>query len=237
MALSVIIPTFNEESYLPGTLSSLQKAISVCTCGVEVIVVDNASADRTAEIARSFGATVAYEPVHNIARVRNTGATLAHGDVLIFLDADTPVPSHFLRTVAEAVEDPACIGGRPDVVHTPKSRVLRAYFSAWRWFGTKLGMAQGAGQFCRKTAFNALDGYDQSYFMGEDVDFYWRLQRLCMKSGGYLKFLDDVRLFPSPRRFDHTPIWRTLIWTNPLCLAPFRKSKSVWAEWYVRPPR
>jgi glycosyltransferase involved in cell wall biosynthesis len=237
MLLSVVIPAFNEELYLPETLSSVLRSSGECRCRVELIVADNASSDSTAEVARTFGATVVHEQVHNIARVRNVGARAAHGDVLVFIDADTVVPRQFLDKVADAMSDPACTGGSPDIVHSVRSKLLRAYFKAWRWLGVKLGMAQGAAQFCRTSAFGTLNGYDESQFMGEDVDFYWRLQKLCAKGGGYLKFLDDVKVFPSPRRFDHTPIWRTLIWTNPVFIAPFRKTRSAWTEWYVRPPR
>jgi len=235
--LSVVIPAFNEELYLPETLSRLHDAISACPCGVEMIVVNNRSADRTAEVARSFGATVVPEPVHNIARVRNAGAKVARGDVLAFVDADTTVPPHFLQRIAEVMADPACMGGRADMVHAPASRLLRAYLHAWRWLGMRLGMAQGAAQFCRKSAFTLLNGYDESQFMGEDVDFYWRLQRLCAKTGGYLKFLDDLKVVPSARRFNQTPIWRTLVWTNPLFIALFRKTRAAWRDWYVRTPR
>src|SRR5713101_3010167 len=126
MLISVVIPAFNEELYLPATLSSLRDAISVCRCGVELIVVDNESADRTTEVARSFGAAVVHEAVHNISRVRNAGASFARGDVLAFVDADTIVPPCFLDRIAEAMADPACIGGRADIVHTPTSRLLRA---------------------------------------------------------------------------------------------------------------
>src|SRR5471030_3527254 len=97
MVISVVIPAFNEESYLPTTLASLRDAISVCCCGVELIVVDNESSDRTREVARSFGA--------------------------------------------------------------------------------------------------------------------------------------------SPRRFDLTPTWRTLIWTNPVFIALFRKRCSTWTAWYVKTPQ
>ncbi len=237
MLLSVIIPAFDEELYLQETLSRLRDAISLCPCRVEVIVVDNESVDRTAEVARSFGATVARESVHNIARVRNAGAKVARGDVLAFVDADTRVPPHFLEKIARAMGDAVCMGGSADIVHTPASRLLRTYLEAWRWLGIRLGMAQGAAQFCRKSAFTLLGGYDESQFMGEDVDFYWRLQRLCTRTGSYLKFLDDLKVVPSPRRFDRTSIWRTLIWTNPLFIALFRKTSSAWTEWYLRPPR
>ena len=237
MLLSVVIPAFNEELYLPETLSSLRDAISVCPCGVEIIVVNNDSVDRTAEVAGSFGATVVHERVHNIARVRNAGANVARGQVLAFVDADTSVPPRFLARIAEVMADRACAGGSADIVHTPTSRLLRAYLEAYRWLGIRLGMAQGAAQFCRKSAFTLLSGYDESQFMGEDVDFYWRLQRLCVRIGGYLKFLDDLEVVPSPRRFDQTPLWRTLIWTNPLFIALFRRTSSAWTQWYFRPPR
>jgi len=100
--ISVVIPAFNEESYLPTTLASLRDAIAVCCCGVELIVIDNESANRTSEIARSFGAIVVHEAVHNIARVRNAGASAARGDVLAFVDADTIIPPYFLEKVAAA---------------------------------------------------------------------------------------------------------------------------------------
>src|ERR1017187_10831821 len=105
MLISVVVPAFNEESYLPTTLSSLRDAISVCWCGAELIVVDNGSADRTREVALSFGATVVHEAVHNISRVRNAGASAARGDVFAFVDADTIVPPYFLERVAKVMGD------------------------------------------------------------------------------------------------------------------------------------
>jgi glycosyltransferase involved in cell wall biosynthesis len=77
MLLSVVVPAFNEALYLPETLSRLQGANRLCRCEVELIVVDNQSGYRTADVARSFGAMVVQETVHNIARVRNAGANLA----------------------------------------------------------------------------------------------------------------------------------------------------------------
>jgi glycosyltransferase involved in cell wall biosynthesis len=120
--LSVIISAFNEERYLPQSLSSLQRAVAECRCSVELIVVDNASTNKTAEIARASGARVVCEPVHNVARVRNTGAAAAHGEVLVFVDADTIVPHDFLDKVNEAITDPLCLGGSADIVHHVRSR-------------------------------------------------------------------------------------------------------------------
>ena len=237
MLLSVIVPAFNEELYLPRSLPSLQRAAAECRCSVELIVVNNASTDRTAEIAKASGARVVCEPVHNIARVRNAGAATAHGEVLVFVDADTTVPPGFLDKVHEAMTDPQCLGGSADIVHHVRSTILQVYLGAWRWIGFKLGMAQGAAQFCRASVFRALNGYDESQFMGEDVDFHWRLRKLCRRTGGHVQFLSGVKVVPSPRRFDTIPVWRTLIWTNPVFIWAFRKSRSAWAHWYVTPPR
>src|SRR5689334_3351058 len=121
--LSVVIPAFNEELYLPETLSRLRDAISICPCSVEIVVIDNASVDRTPEVARSFGATVVHESIHNIARVRNAGAKAARGDVLVFVDADTTVPLQFFVRIAEVMRDAACTGGSADIVHSPASKL------------------------------------------------------------------------------------------------------------------
>jgi hypothetical protein len=68
--------------------------------------------------------------------------------------------------------------------------------------------------------------------MGEDVDFYWRLRKL-----GTVKFLRDVQVVASPRRFDLWPLWRILVWTNPLFIMAFQKSSRAWRGWYEHPPR
>jgi hypothetical protein len=97
-------------------------------------------------------------------------------------------------------------------------------------------MAQGATQFCRKSAFHELGGYDESLFMGEDVDFYWKMKRLAKKTSGSVAYVDEVRVIPSPRRFDQWPIWKTLVMTNPLFILLFRKTKNAWSGWYKRRP-
>src|SRR5262245_30401408 len=92
---SVIIPAFNEERYLGPTLESLNAAVDRLRRkrgkSAEVIVVDDASTDGTAAVARQLGATVHHEADHNIARARNLGAEQALAPVLVFIDADTLV--------------------------------------------------------------------------------------------------------------------------------------------------
>jgi len=240
-SLSVIIPAFNEAGYILETLDRLgaaeQHFKAVAPAAVQILVVDNASTDRTAELAQSAGATVVHEAEHNIARVRNAGAAAARHDVLIFLDADTLVPPELLLGIARAMTDPTCAGGSVDLLHQANSLLLRAYFRLWRVFGLLCGTAQGACQFCRRSVFQELGGYDETWYMGEDVDFYWRLKRVARQRGLRTSFIRELQVIPSPRRWNRWPLWRTLIWTFPPLLFAFRRRRAVWVGWYRKPVR
>jgi glycosyltransferase involved in cell wall biosynthesis len=240
-SISVIIPAFNESDYLPETLDRLAVAErhlkTTIDTAVQIIVVDNASTDRTAELAQSAGTNVAHETEHNIAKVRNTGAAISSHEVLIFLDADTLIPPELLIRVAQAMADPFCVGGAVDCLHHSRSLIVRAYLKFWRMLGFIGGMAQGGCQFCRKSVFHELGGYDETWYMGEDVDFYWRLKRLARKRGLRTFFIRELQVIPSPRRWNHWPRWRILIWTSPLLTFMFRHRKSIWVGWYREPPR
>ncbi len=240
--LSVIVPAFNEAEALPETLAAINRARShaevTCGCEAELLVVDNASTDATAQVAEGAGAAVVTEPVRNVARARNVGAAVAGGDVLVFVDADTWLPAKTFEQVARAMEEPRCVGGALDLVHRPRSRLLRAYLAGWRLLGLALGMSQGATQFCRRDRFEALGGYDERQWMGEDVEFQWRLKRLARRTGDTHRVIRQCRAVPSPRRFDQWPLWRTLVWTNPVLVTIFARSSRFWRKgWYDAPPR
>ena len=115
MKLTIIVPAYNEEAYLPSTLDSIQTAAAhLCTrskVDIDMIVVDNNSKDKTAAVAQNKGATVVHEPVQSIARARNTGARHAEGDVLVFIDADTIVPHTLLQAIHAPMSDLSCVGG------------------------------------------------------------------------------------------------------------------------------
>src|SRR5258705_286541 len=89
-------------------------------------------------------------------------------------------------------------------------------------------MAQGATQFCRRDLFFVLNGYDETLFMGEDVDFHWRLKRIAKRENGGVVFIEDPRVVSSTRRFDQWRLWRTVVWTNPLFILLFRRRKTCW---------
>ena len=241
MNLSVIIPAFNEADYLPSTLDSIQRASehlqSQSDVDVEVVVVDNNSTDGTAAIAGAMGARVVHESVQGIGRARNCGTSAAQGDVLVFVDADVTVPSTLLEAVHEAMGDPDCIGGGVDVEYRPRRLVIRLYLRCWRQLARLTGMVQGATQYCRRSAFESVGGYDESVWMGEDVDFFWSLKKLAKEKRQSVRVVRDPRVLPSTRRFDKMPVWKVLLFTNPLFITLFRRWKAVWTDWYKRPVR
>jgi len=204
---------------------------------VEILVVDNASTDRTVETAQRFDVEVVQETVRGVAKARNTGAKAARGDTLVFVDADVTVSETLLWRIFQLLSDPVCIGGAVDTNYQPASISVKLYLQTWRVVGKLLRMAQGAVQFFRHDAFFSLGGYDETLFMGEDVDLHWRLRRIARKQGLRVCLIDDVCVIPSCRRFDQWPLWRTLVWTNPVVALLFRRRKEFWDGWYQHPPR
>ena len=236
MKLTIIVPAFNEEAYLAPTLGSIRAAADEARAAsgvdVDVIVVDNASVDGTAALARDLGATVVHEPVQGIARARNAGARRAAGDVLVFFDADVVVPRTLLVAICAAMRDSTCVGGGVDVDYRPRRLFVRLYLRAWRLLARVTGMVQGAAQFCRRDAFAEVGGYDESVWMGEDVDFCWRLRQLARRTRRNVLLLREPRVRPSCRRFDEWPVWKILVWTNPAFIGLFRRWKPAWKGWY-----
>ena len=234
--LTIIVPAFNEEAYLASTLDSAQASAAHLRArsdvAIDTIVVDNKSNDETAAVARSKGATVVYEPVQGIAQARNTGARHAEGDVLVFVDADVFMPHTLLDAVHAAMSDPTCVGGAVDVEYRPRRMSIRVYLRAWRLLGNLLGMAQGATQFCRRSVFEQVGGYDERAWIGEDVDFFWDLKKFAKRTNREVRLIRSPRVRPSCRRFEKWPVWKTLVWTNPLFVALFRRRKAVWSGWY-----
>lgn len=240
--LSVIIPALNEERCLGATLAAIDASTNALAqrhpdISVELIVVDNDSTDATAEIARKSGATVVSEPLRNISRARNSGARNATGDAFVFIDADTLIPPELFPRIVTALEDAGCAGGavRPD--HRPAGMFMQFYVWCWRVAGQISGMAQGACQFYRRETFEAVGGYDEEIFMGEDVEFYWTVGRHAKRSGQKLTYFKDVLVIPSPRRFDQWPVWKTIVWGNPFLILLLRRTQSHWRGWYKDVPR
>jgi glycosyltransferase involved in cell wall biosynthesis len=238
MKVSVIIPAYDEEQYLPETLERIRKALYFVGHPSEIIVVDNDSRDGTKVVAEGFGAKVIPEKEHNISKVRNIGAENSVGDVMIFIDADTLVPDTLFLKITAAMEDEKCFGGAVAVEYGDfKRKWMRFYLMGWKFWGNVFHMKQGAAQFCRKSVFEKIKGYDQTIFMGEDVEFYWRLSDFAKRNKGYLHFIHHPKVITSTRRFDRVGIWKIFLFTHPIFIRLNWKKKSFWKDWYERAVR
>lgn len=129
--LSVVIPAYNEEHRLPPTLARVQEYLAAQPYRAEIIVVDNASADRTGEVARAAGAEVIAEPRRGKGAAVRTGMLAARGEYVLFSDADLSTPIAEVEKLLEAIRrgHEVAIGSRalPEsniTVHQPWYREL-----------------------------------------------------------------------------------------------------------------
>src|SRR5208282_5531591 len=159
--ISFIVPAHNEESCLPRTLQAIHDAARVTGQPHEIIVVDDASTDATAEVARRHNAIVVPVNHRQIAATRNSGARAAHGDRLFFVDADTTINP---RAVAEALQymDKGAVGGGAPT-WLGKGEVVPLYvrfIAILALFGAKIiGFTGGAFMYCTREAFLATGGF------------------------------------------------------------------------------
>jgi len=166
--ISFVIPAFNEEKYLPATLERLFACARAVGESFEVIVADDASTDRTAEIARSAGARVVSTQNRQIAATRNAGAREAKGDILAFVDADTLVSEAVLRATIDVVRGGA-VGGGARVTLDQVSPLARWSLAAFVYFYHLSGYAGGCYVFARRDVFEAIGGFDERYFATEEM--------------------------------------------------------------------
>ena len=173
----------------------------------------------------------------SIGGARNAGAKHATGEILVFIDADVTVPSTLFTEIHRVMSDPLCVGGGVDVDYRPRRIAVRVYLRAWRLLVRCTGMVQGAAQFWDSSTFTQIGGYDERAWIGEDVDFYWRMKRSARASKETVEFIRSPRVLASTRRFDKWPLWRVLVWTNPVFIVLFRRWKGAWGGWYSDPVR
>ncbi|MGI8431410.1 MAG: YpsA SLOG family protein [Chthoniobacterales bacterium] len=198
--LSFVVPAHNEEHELPEALRALRAAAEASEKPYEVIVVDDDSTDATAVIAQSFSARLVAVKRRQIAAVRNAGAQVARGKVLFFVDADTRIaPGHVRAALAALAE--GCVGGgaRVDLDVRPSfwGRLCVAAFCTV-YFG--LGLGAGAFIFCRREAFEEVDGFDEQYFAGEEVYL-----SLALKKLGRFKILREPIVTSARKLRMHSP--------------------------------
>jgi len=182
MLVSVIIPAFNEERLLGESLRHVQKAVTAFArrgWTTELIVCDNNSTDRTAEVARAAGASVIFEPINQIGRARNRGASAASGNWLIFIDADTHPSAALFDDVAAQIESGRCLAGGSTIrleAGYPTGNVITAL---WNLTSRTFRLMAGSFIFCDAAAFRKLGGFDVELFASEELELSKRLKKLA----------------------------------------------------------
>lgn len=207
--ISLIIPTLNEAESIGKILAQLTDDIKQ-RYRVELIISDGGSTDNTVDLAISLGAKVVKPQPgvkQNIAIGRNAGASVAKGESLIFLDADTYPKSwdKLFLSIQKIFEDNKVVAATVSVEVNPDERkwrdiIWQNLFNLVFFSENILGIAMGRGncQIVRADAFNKVGGYNINLAAAEDYDLYRRLGKI-----GKIKILWHIIVYESPRRFRH----------------------------------
>ena len=202
LKLSVVVPAFNEERLLGATLECIRSAAQAFdgSWTWELIVCDNNSTDRTADIARAAGARVVFEPHNQISRARNRGAAAAAGDWLLFVDADSsPGPGLFLD-LREAIERGNCIAGGSTIAADSDSFGFRLAIHAWNAISRVCRWGAGSFIFCNAATFRGMQGFSVDLYASEELDFFQRLKPLACLGGKEIAILHRHPLRTSDRK-------------------------------------
>lgn len=201
--VSIIIPAFNEAKIIKKTLRRIQNALN----GIqnepflwEIIVCDNNSTDQTAEIASQAGAKVVFEPFNHISRARNKGASVAQGDWLLFIDADSYPPQGLISEMLDLILSDKYIGCSSTI------RVedgpfwyrfsLESHNIEMRLFKTCVGVFV----LCKAEAFQAINGFSTNLYALEELDFVKRLKVYGRKNGKGFTVLHHHPVITSGRK-------------------------------------
>jgi glycosyltransferase involved in cell wall biosynthesis len=210
--ISLVIPAYNEEAFLPALLQSVEAARQRYVHGadrIEVIVGDNMSTDRTAAIAREFGYIAVSVEKRCIGAARNGGASVASGEILCFIDADSRIDPETFNAIDEVMQTGKVSIGATGVVPDRTSAGIRATILIFEVIGRLTGMDTGV-IFCRREDFVAIGGYDETRLAAEDVDLLVRLKAYGRKQGRRFVRLPAVKAVTSARKFDAHGDWHAV---------------------------
>lgn len=176
--ISFIVPAHDEAQLLGATLAALHDAAARSGQACEVVVVDDASTDATAQIAENHGARVIRVEHRHIAATRNAGARAASGELLVFVDADTLIDADVVSAAVAAIGEGAIGGGATIRLQGTPSWHERWAVALLGWTFRLTGIAPGCFLFCTREAFASVGGFDERYYAAEDVAMSRALARV-----------------------------------------------------------
>ncbi|HSY36235.1 MAG TPA: glycosyltransferase family 2 protein [Acidobacteriaceae bacterium] len=251
MRLSFVVPAYNEEAYLPACLESILNQIDPATSHLaadtcEIIVVNNASTDRTREVALRYpGVTVVDEPRKGLTFARQAGFAASTGDLIANVDSDSRLtPGWVAKVLATFAEADAATAAEPatrrplaslsgPLVYydlTPQQRRLVHifYMTAWTTYAInryilRVGsMVQGGNFVVNRAWLEAIGGFNTAIsFYGEDTDIARRLNDV-----GEVRFTFDLKMSSSARRLKSEGM---------LTMAARYSINYLWTTFFKRP--
>jgi glycosyltransferase involved in cell wall biosynthesis len=206
--VSVIIPAYNEEKFVARALQSVEDQIFDHS-QMEVIVVDNASTDKTSQVCESYFQNngiphhLLNEPYLSPGQARNTGAKRASGDVFLFLDADSCLAP---RTVGRVYNwyKAGHLMGTIRILPDSSDITAKCFFDLIHFGKNVFNIAANLG-FCSRELFFELEGFNPELRQCEDLDFYQRVKKALKKRGKPWCVIDDAPIYTSTRRMDRFP--------------------------------
>jgi glycosyltransferase involved in cell wall biosynthesis len=212
MVLSFVVPAFNEEAYIGDCLESILKQTKDIQDSTEIIVVNNASTDRTREVALSYpGVRVVDEPRKGLTFARQAGFLASSGSIIANVDSDSRLPPGWVdRVLKEFRFNPRLSGFSGPFIYydlTPQQRRLVKVFYLLGWIThimnkhiLRVGaMMQGGNFVVSRAALEEIGGFNvEISFYGEDTDIARRLNAV-----GDVVFSFDLKMYSSARRLKH----------------------------------
>ena len=209
MKLSFVIPAYNEEAYIGKCLGSVLSQIEKGNYDTEIIVVNNASKDRTKDIAGSFKEVVVVdENRKGLIPARQAGFKASVGDLIANIDADTILPDGWIdRVIDEFSKDKKLVALSGPFIYYDLSKITNSLVKTFFYFGIisnllqqrvfKNGsVLQGGNFILRREALEKIGGYNMDLnFFGEDIDVAKRISKV-----GKVKFTSKLPIHTSGRR-------------------------------------
>lgn len=231
MDVSVVVCTLNEEKRIRNALEHLRA--QSFSGEYEIILADGNSSDRTLEIARPFVDRLVVEQVRRISAERQAGAQIARGGILAFTDADSSAPADWLATGMKPFEDERVVAVYGAVYFndaTPEEdRLARLAMPTFQSVFEFLGLSNpiGSNLFIRKSAFDAIGGFNTQLVTCEDLDLIKRV-----KKKGPIRYSPKTEMHVSARRIQK---WGYLYYVyfhigNAIRYHVFNKPKRVYED-------
>ncbi len=205
MKLSIIIPTYNEEDYLPRLLRSIKEQNYE---DYEVIIADNNSLDKTVDIAKEYNCKVVQGGLPAVGR--NNGAKVANGEILIFLDSDLMLTRNYLTDMINEFEEEELGIGITQMTPLSEKRSDIILHDLANWFMIAVEKIKPHGAGCygiivKKSLHDSLGGFDETLDFGEDSEYIERIASISK-----FKVLRNPKIGVSTRRLEEEGLYNLL---------------------------